>query len=130
MEVNTAIKNNMNTKFYIFNQNNSGGRWRIDLKNGISHIVIIEAKNAKEANSRAVSAGVYFDGVEDGSDCECCGDRWSRVRDDDWDYKNTLEEIVMELNRCEYTKREKSVYVHYIDGRFEKVDLNPGPLKN
>jgi hypothetical protein len=21
-------------------------------------------------------AGIYFNGVEDGQDCECCGDRW------------------------------------------------------
>lgn len=29
-----------------------------------------------EANARAKGIGLYFDGVDDGRDCECCGDRW------------------------------------------------------
>lgn len=63
--------------FYTFRQNNSGGKFEID--KSIKHYIIVEADNAKEANTFAEYLGIYFDGVEDGYDCPCCGDRWSRV---------------------------------------------------
>ena len=60
--------------FYTFDQNNSGGQFI-----GPNYI-IIEADSAEEANTIAQeSAGVYFNGCEDGIDCECCGDRWYPV---------------------------------------------------
>jgi hypothetical protein len=65
--------------FYYFNQNNSGGRFTEDPKQGLAHHVIIEADSAKEANDRAEAAGLYFDGIAKGHDCDCCGDRWSPV---------------------------------------------------
>lgn len=56
------------TKFYTFRQNNSGGSFYGPV------YVIIEARNVDEANSLAESkAGVYFDGE---GDCGCCGNRW------------------------------------------------------
>ena len=67
----------MDTKFYEFTQNNSGGDFVVD--NHLTHRVFIEAKNSKEANEIAESMGVYFDGVEAGIDCGCCGDRWYTV---------------------------------------------------
>ncbi len=36
-----------NTKFFIFDQNNSGGSFIIDPDTGIGHTVFIEAQNAK-----------------------------------------------------------------------------------
>ena len=62
-------------KFYIFNQNNSGGYW--DKILGFK--VIIEAENPKQANKLAEVMGIYFNGVETGEDCPCCGDRWYEV---------------------------------------------------
>ena len=56
-------------KFYIFNQNNTGGTW--DRLLGFK--VIIEAENPRQANKLAEVMGVYFDGVESGEDCPCCG---------------------------------------------------------
>lgn len=38
--------------------------------------VWIEAESAAEANRLAQYNGLYFDGVDDGIDCDCCGDRW------------------------------------------------------
>ena len=38
--------------------------------------LIVEAPNATAANARAEQAGAYFEGVDKGIDCECCGDRW------------------------------------------------------
>jgi hypothetical protein len=64
--------------FYTFNQNNSGGEFLID--NRVSHIVIIEADSAEQANDRAMLwAGIYFNGCLKGIDCDCCGDRWGEI---------------------------------------------------
>ena len=58
-------------KFYRFHQNNSGGYFDGPVN------VIVEARSGSEANQIAQDrAGIYFDGVEKGFDCECCGDRW------------------------------------------------------
>jgi hypothetical protein len=56
-------------------QNNSGGSFIG------SKVIIIEANSVEEANSIAESHGIYFDGVDTGADCECCGDRWRRAYD-------------------------------------------------
>lgn len=63
------------TKWYYYNQNNNDGEFE-----GPAVHTFIEAHNAEEANQRAVDYGLYFDGVEEGIDCECCGgDRWERA---------------------------------------------------
>jgi hypothetical protein len=61
--------------FYTYRQNNSGGSFEIN--DAVTQFVIIEADNAAEANERAEAIGLYFDGVDEGLDCGCCGDRWS-----------------------------------------------------
>lgn len=57
-------------KFYSYIQNNSGGGYVGP------HVLIVEARNAAEANLVAQTHGVYFDGCYRGLDCDCCGDRW------------------------------------------------------
>ena len=69
------------TYWYHFNQNNSGGRFDIDQDRGIGPHVWIEAVNAGHANYIARDLGIYFDGVDDGIDCKCCGDRWHWASD-------------------------------------------------
>jgi hypothetical protein len=71
------------SKFFTFRQNNSGGIDHID--ENLNRYVIIEANDAQHANERAQEIGIYFDGVSDGTDCDCCGDRWHRVYDSDAD---------------------------------------------
>ena len=66
----------MKTKFYTFCQINSGGSFDYNEKDGISVHVIIEAISSVEANEIAGNIGIYFNGCDDGIDCECCGDRW------------------------------------------------------
>ena len=64
--------------FYIYDQNNSGGGF--DRDDDVACTVIIEADSAEEADARAEDVGIYFDGTDDdGPDCPCCGDRWSRA---------------------------------------------------
>jgi len=60
--------------FYEFDQNNSGGHFHVDDK--VCHRLFIEADNEKEALRIAEDIGCYWNGVADGIDCPCCGDRW------------------------------------------------------
>ena len=60
--------------YFLYRQNNSGGSFDIDDNLNIN--VIIEADSEMEANTKAYDIGIYFDGVANGADCECCGDRW------------------------------------------------------
>jgi hypothetical protein len=60
--------------FYMWRQNNTGGSFITD--GDLSRFVVIEAENYKEAEQKALELGVYYHGVTDGADCECCGDRW------------------------------------------------------
>ncbi len=69
------------SKFYTFMQNNSGGHFSFDEKLGITHFVIIEGDSEEEAEDKAKCIGIYYDGVDDGLDCPCCGDRWYRPED-------------------------------------------------
>lgn len=72
------------TFFYIFNQSNPGGQYK-----GVERLVI-EAPTADIANDIAVKQkNVYFDGVDNGVDCDCCGDRWEKVYDEN-EYKTNL----------------------------------------
>lgn len=64
--------------FFTFTQNNSGGWFT-----GPAHYVVIEAPSAKVANALALGYDLYFNGCEEGHDCECCGDRWHTVDDSD-----------------------------------------------
>jgi len=57
---------------YRFDQNNSGGYYSRPAKN----IIVKDARDEKHAVEIALKAGMYFDGVADGTDCSCCGDRW------------------------------------------------------
>lgn len=68
-------------KYYHFRQNNSGGEF--DVTPTLNVNVIIKAATAIEANTKLEELGGYFDGVSEGLDCECCGDRWYRVSEND-----------------------------------------------
>lgn len=68
--------------WYTFSQNNSGGRFIVDDK--VDAYVIIQAPDADTANQLAERIGIYFNGVFDGYDCQCCGDRWSSMYSDDY----------------------------------------------
>ena len=57
---------------YNFDQNNSGGYYVKPAQN----IIVKDARDEKHAIEIALDAGMYFDGVADGVDCDCCGDRW------------------------------------------------------
>lgn len=53
----------------------------MDFNKGITVEVFVEADTADEANMRAKLIGLYFNGCDDGIDCDCCGDRWYKADD-------------------------------------------------
>lgn len=114
--------------FYCFNQNNSGGSFTFDPESGISHYVIIEADDREEAVYRAGRIGLYFNGIDSGYDCSCCGDRWSEP----WDEKGSnvpriyndgeeIEPYSQFQKKSWYTKWMDGPegYIHYKDGSFK-----------
>lgn len=76
--------------WYKFSQNNSGGSFITNDK--VCHMLYIEAETFKEAVIKAESLGCYWNGVADGIDCPCCGDRWTRWRDDPIDIDKYIDD--------------------------------------
>ncbi len=113
----------MATKFWTLNQNNSGGDFIFDKKAGLTHRVIIEAKTVDEASARAQDAGVYYDGVSDGRDCGCCGDRWNEPYGDGEStpqvYGYPFKDWKKGATFGGWMEDGFEVCVHYLDGRKE-----------
>lgn len=107
----------INTQFFTFNQNNSGGRF--DNDRNLAQTVVIEAVTAEEANAKLTQFGGYFNGVDGGMDCESCGDRWYQVYASDGTDKPMYYH--MELTEdyiASYIARPEHpfAYIHYMDG--------------
>ena len=105
--------------FFTYRQNNSGGSFIENDKMGV--FTIIEAANARDANRKAETIGMVFDGVAKEVDCECCGDRWREADDRDG---NTVPTIYGEpyigtdgLYHSEYG--DSSVVIHTKGGNNE-----------
>lgn len=106
----------MATKFYTFEQNNTGGTWDKDL----GYVVIIEAENPKQANEKAEEHGLYFNGVMNGIDCPCCGDRWYEVDEYDSIEPDSLGEEIEDIKH--YQKDwDLSSTIYYANGKIEKI---------
>lgn len=106
--------------FFTYAQNNSYGAFDVD--DNVKHYVIIEANSAKEADKKAESIGLYFDGVEKGRDCPCCGDRWSKADDPDFGINGTEKPEIWGQSVSEYIKEngafwKKEAIVYYKDGK-------------
>ena len=108
--------------FYTYNQNNSGGgNWDFDPDAGISAFVIVEANTPADADHKAESIGLYFDGCDSGRDCDCCGDRWYRAWSDGDAIPTVYGKDVFTASgeRCvfaHYFPDDPQVFVHYADG--------------
>lgn len=111
-------------KFFHYSQNNSGGGFDTDAKTGLGVHMVIEARNADDANTRAEGLGMYFNGCDDGRDCECCGDRWYPKGSGDGDDKP----MIYGDDVSDGTRRMQSLgmswgdsFIHFADGTFKKV---------
>lgn len=109
--------------FYLFSQNNSGGKFRFSEEDGITTYVILEAPTAQQANIDAIMLGIYFDGCDSGVDCDCCGDRWYRVTEQDAEASPTIWGELLDsfwTPRCiRWMPPGKEACVHYADGKKE-----------
>ena len=95
--------------WFEFHQNNSGGHFVINEDKGIGPRVWIEADSANLANDIAFGIGIYFDGVEKGLDCPCCGDRWHEA----WqEYEAPVINTLYDLNW------HPAVFLHMKDGLY------------
>lgn len=66
-------------KWFVFDQNNSGGSFVVNDK--VCHRLFIEADSFDNAVEKAEELGCYWNGVDEGIDCPCCGDRWYKWED-------------------------------------------------
>ena len=108
-------------KFYEFSQNNSGGYFDVDEK--ICHRLFIEAESEGEAIKKAEIIGVYFDGVDNGMDCECCGDRWygcSEVEFPHYSGADSVEEVAQFL-ADNYGWTTPDARIFYVDDSIKEV---------
>ncbi len=108
--------------FFHYNQNNSGGSFAVT--ETLTHHVVIEAENASEADEKLCDLGGYFNGVESGSDCSCCGDRWYPAWKDDGKpepmvYGEKASEYLASNKFGAWMPEGRNIVVHYADGRAE-----------
>lgn len=63
-------------KIYEIIQNNSGGNFIFSKEEGLGYYNFFIVNNKKELDIILDRLDIYFEGVRDGIDCSCCGDRW------------------------------------------------------
>lgn len=102
--------------WFKYDQNNSGGSFVFEPNRGISHYVWVEADSREEADERAKSIGLYFNGCEDEIDCDCCGDRWYPM-DRPWNTTGEDEQPPpVGETFAEFNERAGFVHSKWIDG--------------
>lgn len=114
--------------FYEYSQNNSGGSFDVDDK--LCHRLVIEADDEEKASSIAEGLGCYWNGVAEGLDCECCGDRWySPYKGLEFPYKyasftkQDADKIASTYDAEAYKTNEKKPYGDRVFGvEFKKVE--------
>lgn len=118
--------------FFHFSQNNSGGSWDYSESNGITHHVVIEAKDAEDANITAIDKGLYFDGCDSGADCHCCGDRWYRASGKGDEIPSVYSEALGKKRGSVFSswmKPGREIVVHYADGRMDWFNADNTPAE-
>lgn len=127
MTKNKKVKQAGKDYFIVYHQNNSGGSLVGPL------YVIVEASSYEEADEIATSGTpVYFNGCDNGRDCRCCGDRWSRknyywsedrkIEADEYECFETIEECKNSLNTSIW---DTGIYaeIYYKDKPIEKFEV-------
>lgn len=106
-------------EMYVYWQNARGGYFKEIRKTYKDNMLILpvkcigattyDYKHLAVAYKEIIPKEVYFDGVEEGYDCLCCGDRWSRL--DEWDEK---EKIYIYENLDEFEKSKPERFSYYV----------------
>ncbi len=112
--------------WFHFSQNNSGGSFVVDDK--LASRLFVQEENADRAVSFAENLGVYFDGVNQGRDCPCCGDRWYYphiinfpLRYSEMNIFETVEEYAQFMAN-EYGWTTPDAYIYYKNGQITKIN--------
>lgn len=114
--------------YYTYRQSNPGGSFIQDDR--VGQYVIIEADNPRDANRHAERIGIYFNGVDEGRDCSCCGDRWYPAGD--FSDKGTEQPTIYDepidkfVESQLFSPLEKIMTVHIYrkDGGHEKLEFD------
>lgn len=114
----------MTTKYYIFHQNNSGGFYDYDEKNGISSALVIEATNKELAHS--LYRAIVEKYGSSGDSFLCC--RWSNKTYENHDLiedvKNSADKMILDLLKHDNEGNARFRYfIHHLDGRIEGYGL-------
>jgi hypothetical protein len=106
--------------FFHYSQNNNNSSFDYDETRGITHHVVIEAASPDEADSRAEQIGLYWNGCDDGRDCDCCGDRWYQTHGDGDVVPAIYDEpITATTDVSRWMDEGREIAVHHADGRIE-----------
>lgn len=103
-------------KWFKFDQNNSGGYFDVDDK--VCHRLFIEAESFDDAVKKAEELGCYWDGVDKGVDCSCCGDRWDKWDDDPVDIESYKTEGYKSLSHGTLYFNNIEEYAQYLADRY------------
>lgn len=98
--------------WYEYRQNHSGGSF--DKNDEVTITVLIEEVDATTANYQAEDVGIYFDGVSNGCDCDCCGDRW-------YEADEPVKFVHYMWNGRDYDRHEYATVEEYAEAKAEEV---------
>lgn len=112
------MKRVIETKFWTFSQNNSGGYFVEDDANGVCEYVIIEDKTADDAWRKLQEIGEKVNGFW--NYCPCCGERWSSWCDDGQDVPMIYGQPLDKLHAGVFRNR---AFVHYYHGAIQEFKL-------
>lgn len=103
----------LKTFYFRYRQNNSGGEFLENKPRGIGPLLWIEATDVKKSVCKAEEMGLYFNGVERGVDCPCCGDRWTiPLIGKDEVIQGKYDSIITE-----------TVFIHRLDGEIDTLNV-------
>jgi len=111
----------METKFYLFRQNNSGGYFLRDRKLGVDANMLIEANSEVDAEDIFAKIEDEYGEYSFNESCDCCGDRWYSHEPDEvfddiptWALEDRSTSIIM-LSGKVITIREEEDSMNYQD---------------
>lgn len=106
--------NSTATKFWTFDQNNSGGVFDHNPAKGIGYAICVEAVDKAHARGRAQEISESYGAS---GDCPCCGERWSFYAYGDGDDEPSMYGKPLEGGWGIPS------YVHYLDGGIEAREV-------
>ena len=105
----------VNTKYYEFYQNNSGGSY---VQNDeVDCLVFIEATSAAEANSK-------FDSLDNdsGNYCDCCGVRWTEAWEEDG-HETPYTYSGKPLSEYNFYEKDGYAIIYHMTGQVERIPI-------